>query len=106
MKIGVRKPSISKSVKARTTGRAKRAIKRTFDPTYGKKGAGWIKNPERAAYNAVYNRTTTSVIPKTSKKTRSAKGTNSFAVKFELFLKLAIFLVIAIAVIRIVLLFH
>ncbi len=61
MKIGVRKPSIKKSVKARTTGRAKRAVKKAVIPGYGKKGTGWIKNPKKAAYNKVYNKTTVSV---------------------------------------------
>lgn len=61
MKIGMRKPSIKKSIKARTTGKAKRAIKSTIDPTYGKKGAGWIKDPKKAAYNKMYKKTTFSL---------------------------------------------
>ena len=43
MKFGVRKPSIKKSFKARTTGKAKRAVKKAVIPGYGKKGMGWIK---------------------------------------------------------------
>lgn len=43
MKIGVRKPSIKKSVKSRTTGKAKRQIKSTLNPTYGKKELDWRK---------------------------------------------------------------
>ncbi len=35
MKFGMRKPSIKKSIKARTTGRAKRAIKKSINPAYG-----------------------------------------------------------------------
>lgn len=58
MKLGIRKPSIKKSIKARTTGKLKRQIKSTIDPTYGKKGMGWIKDPKKAAYNKVYNKTT------------------------------------------------
>ena len=57
MKIGYRKPNIKSSVKARTTGRAKRAVKRSVIPGYGKKGAGWVKNPKKAAYNKVYKKT-------------------------------------------------
>ena len=60
MKIGMRTPSIKKSFKARTTGRAKRAIKSSINPAYGKKGMGWINNPSKAAYNKVYNKTTVS----------------------------------------------
>lgn len=58
MKIGMRKPSLKKSISARTTGRAKRAIKKAVIPGYGKKGMGWIKNPKKAAYNKVYHKTT------------------------------------------------
>lgn len=61
MKVGIRKPSIKKSVKARTTGRIERAAKGAVNPFYGKKGVGWIKDPKRAAYNAVYHRTTVGV---------------------------------------------
>lgn len=58
MKFKPRTPSIKKSVKARTTGRVKRAAKRSVNPTYGKKGAGWVKDPKRAARNKVYHATT------------------------------------------------
>lgn len=58
MKMGLRTPSLKKSLKARTTGRAKRAIKRAVIPAYGKKGTGVIKNPKKAMYNKVYQKTT------------------------------------------------
>ena len=61
MKIGMRKPSLQKSIKARTTGKAKRALKKAVIPGYGKKGTGWIKNPKKAAYNKVYKKTTFSI---------------------------------------------
>jgi hypothetical protein len=57
MKFGVRKPSLKKSFKARTTGKAKRTMKKAIVPGYGKKGMGWVKNPKKAAYNKVYNKT-------------------------------------------------
>ncbi len=60
MKVGIRKPSIKRSIKARTTGRVKRAIKKSVNPLYGKKGVGLITNPKKAVYNAVYHRTTIS----------------------------------------------
>ena len=44
MKFGMRTPCIKKSIKARTTGKAKRVVKKALIPGYGKKGAGWIKN--------------------------------------------------------------
>lgn len=58
MKFGMRKPSVKRSIKARTTGRAKRAVKKVVIPGYGKKGMGWIKNPKKAAYNKIYKKTT------------------------------------------------
>lgn len=58
MKFGMRKPSLTRSLKARTTGRAKRAIKKGVIPGYGKKGMGFVKNPSRSVKNAVYKRTT------------------------------------------------
>ena len=57
MKLGLRKFSPTKSLKAMTTGRAKRAAKSLFDPTYGVKGVGLIKNPKRAMKNKIYNKT-------------------------------------------------
>ncbi|MDT2742503.1 hypothetical protein [Lactococcus garvieae] len=58
MKFGMRKPSIKKSFKARTTGKAKRKVKKALIPGYGKKGMGYIKNPKKAVYNKVYKKTT------------------------------------------------
>lgn len=61
MKFGMRKPSIKKSIAARTTGRAKRIVKKAIIPGYGKKGTGWIKDPKKAAYNKIYNKTSFSI---------------------------------------------
>lgn len=58
MKVGMRTPSLKKSVKAQTTGKVKRAVKKSVSPGYGQKGVGWIKDPKKAAYNKVYNKTT------------------------------------------------
>lgn len=58
MKFGMRKPSFKRSLKAATTGKAKRAVKKAVIPGYGQRGAGWIKDPKKAAYNKVYNKTT------------------------------------------------
>lgn len=56
MKFGFRKPSLKRSLRARTTGRAKRALKKAVVPGYGKKGRG-IRNPRKAIYNKVYKKT-------------------------------------------------
>ncbi len=60
MKFGVRTPSIKRSIKARTTGRIKRSIKSSINPLYGKKGMGYINNPQKAIYNKIYRKTTVS----------------------------------------------
>lgn len=54
MKFGYRKPSLKKSIAARTS------LKRVVRHSLGFKaprGLGWLTNPKRAAYNRVYNRT-------------------------------------------------
>lgn len=51
-----RKPSIKKSISARTKGRATRAVKKALIPGYGKKGRG-ILHPKKALYNKVYKKT-------------------------------------------------
>ncbi len=61
MKMGFRTPSPSRSFKARTTGKVNRTIKKAVDPTYGKKGMGYIKDPKRAVYNNIYHKTTVGV---------------------------------------------
>lgn len=58
MKVGVRKPSIKKSISAKTKGKATRAIKKSISPTCGRKGIGIIKDPKKSMYNKVYNKTT------------------------------------------------
>ena len=61
MKFGMRTPSLKKSISARTTGKAKRAIKKAVVPGYGKKGSGWFKDPKKAAYNKIYHKTSFSI---------------------------------------------
>lgn len=58
MKIGMRKPSLKKSFKARTTGKLKRKAKKAVNPFYGKKGMGFVKNPKRSVKNKIYKKTT------------------------------------------------
>ena len=61
MKFGMRKPSIKKSIKARTTGALKRKVKKSINPLYGKKGMGFIKNPKKSIKNKIYKKTTFSL---------------------------------------------
>ena len=61
MKIGMRKPNLKKSIKARTTGKLKRQVKKAVIPGYGKKGMGYDKTPKKAIYNKVYNKTSFSI---------------------------------------------
>lgn len=69
-----RKPSLKASFKARTTGRAKRAVKRAIIPGYGNKGTGFIKNPKRSMYNAVYHRTSIDTLKPIKNKKRTTQG--------------------------------
>lgn len=55
MKYGMRKPSLRKSIAARTS--TKRMVRNTLG-LKAPRGYGWLTNPKRAAYNRVYNRTT------------------------------------------------
>ncbi len=61
MKIGIRKPSIKKSLKARTTRKSKRAVKSAINPLYGKKGVGFAKDPVKSVKNSVYHKATVGV---------------------------------------------
>ncbi|RAZ72436.1 hypothetical protein [Mesorhizobium atlanticum] len=57
MKFGIRKPSIKRSLAARTS--VKRMVKQQLG-LKAPRGMGWITNPKRAVYNRVYDRTTVS----------------------------------------------
>ncbi|PIB23524.1 hypothetical protein BFP76_08270 [Amylibacter kogurei] len=57
MKFGIRKPSIKKSLAARTS--PKKIIKTKLGLN-APRGMGWVTNPKKAAYNHVYSRTTVS----------------------------------------------
>lgn len=60
MKFGIRRPSIRRSIAARTSPR--RIIQQSLG-LKAPRGYGWLTNPKRAAYNRVYNRTTVSAWP-------------------------------------------
>ena len=55
MKFGLRKPSLRKSIAARTS--TKRILKDALG-LRAPRGMGWFTNPGKAAYNRVYARTT------------------------------------------------
>lgn len=60
VKIGFRKPSVSKRVVARTS------IKRAIRHRAGLKvprGMGWLTDPRKAVYNRIYYRTTRGCLP-------------------------------------------
>ena len=57
MKFGMRKPSLKRSLKARTTGKMKRAFKRKTNPFYGKKGMGLIRDAKRKTNKQIYKKT-------------------------------------------------
>ena len=70
MKVGLRTPSPKKSIKARTTGRIKRKVKGSINPLYGKKGMGYIRDPERAIKNKIYHKMTISAVDVAKKVTK------------------------------------
>ncbi|RWF99704.1 hypothetical protein [Mesorhizobium sp.] len=57
MKFGIRRPSIKRSIAARTS--VKRMVKQSLG-LKAPRGMGWVTDPKRAAYNRVYDRTTVS----------------------------------------------
>ncbi|MGJ7046222.1 hypothetical protein [Thermoanaerobacterium thermosulfurigenes] len=65
MKYGIRKPSLKKSIAARTS--VKRFIRHNLG-IKAPRGYGWLTNPKKAAYNRIYNRTIYEcrIIPKCS----------------------------------------
>lgn len=58
MKFGVRRPSIKRSLAARTS--PKRIMRQSLG-LKAPRGYGWLTNPKKAAYNRVYNRTSISL---------------------------------------------
>ena len=76
MKFGLRTPSLKRSLKARTTGRAKRAVKIALIPGYGKKGMGYVNNPKKAFYNKIYNKTTVGIRDVVNSSSPNAYDTN------------------------------
>ena len=100
MKIGVRKPSLKKSFKAKTTGALKRKVKKALIPGYGKKGMGWITNPKKALYNKVYNKTTVSakdLVKSSLKNSKNSKRAATLNTQQSLLLNIVIwFFVISI----------
>ena len=77
MKYGFIKSNIKKSIKAKTTGKMKRQIKKSVNPLYGKKGMGIINNPKKSAYSAVYNRTTFGISDIKKSASKSKKNISS-----------------------------
>lgn len=75
-----RKPNIKKSIKAKTTGKLKRDVKKAVNPLYGKKGTGFAKDPKRSVKNKVYHATTIGVSDvvkgSSSKKSNDSKKVN------------------------------
>lgn len=55
MKFGIRIPSLSKRIAARTSW--KRYARHSLG-LKAPRGLGWLTNPKKAAYNRIYNRTT------------------------------------------------
>jgi hypothetical protein len=68
MKFGMRTPSLSRSIKARTTGKLKRSVKKAVNPLYGKPGMGLVSDPIRSVSYKIYKKTTFSILDLFKKK--------------------------------------
>ena len=55
MKFGLRRPSLAKTIAARTSW--KRYLRHNLG-LKAPRGWGWLTDPRRAAYNRIYDRTT------------------------------------------------
>lgn len=62
MRSIIRKPSLKKSFKARTTGALKRKVKSSINPLYGMKGINYYTNPKKAIKNKIYKKTSFSIV--------------------------------------------
>jgi hypothetical protein len=74
MKFGMRMPSLKKRIAARVS------VKRNIVHRFGIKaprGFGFIRNPKKAAYNYVYNRTSFSIDKLFRVSKRASKSRNS-----------------------------
>ncbi len=60
MRFGFRIPSLRKRIAARTSW--KRVVRNQLG-LKAPRGWGWLTNPRRAAYNRIYNRTSTGCTP-------------------------------------------
>lgn len=83
MKYGIRKPSVKRSISARTTGKVNRAIKKSVNPLYGKSGIGMIRDPKKSLYNKIYSKTTFGLsdihaLPSCGKSSSSIPDSGSF----------------------------
>ena len=58
MKIGIRKPSLTKMFAARTS--PARYVRHNLG-LKAPRGWGWLTDPKKALYNRIYNRTTVSL---------------------------------------------
>ena len=58
IKMGIRKPTLSKSLGMGFQGQLTRSLFRSIDKSYGKKNFGMIKHPKKAMYNEVYSKGT------------------------------------------------
>lgn len=85
MRSAIRKPSIKKSISSRTSGRVTRTVRKISNPTYGRKGVGYIKDPKKAAYNKYYNATSYSLkdISKTSHSNYVSRKNSNYSEYYE-----------------------
>lgn len=85
MKFGLRTPSLKKRISARTSW--KRALRHSAG-LKAPRGAGWITNPKKAAYNRIYNKTSFSIDSLAKKSTSKKSSSNVISYPTEYLAKL------------------
>ena len=102
MKIGLRKPSLKKSIAARMS------VKKKIAPRMPR-GMGILRDPEKAVYNKVYNMTSVSamdIIKRTKNKSEEAepeKDTESPGSATMGFIILGVIIVVIVLIVKIIL---
>ncbi|BDR59932.1 hypothetical protein [Lactobacillus xylocopicola] len=81
VKVGLRKPSLKKTIAAKTKGRATRTIKKALIPNYGKRGMGWA-HPWRKIYHAIYHKTTNDARKLFSASTSAKRSTTTAEIRY------------------------
>ena len=74
LKFGMRRPGLKKSLRARTTGKVKRAVRKAVVPGYGKKGMAGLKTPKKLCIIKYIRRPVSACLTCSDKRKRCTHG--------------------------------